>query len=196
MGSSGLPFLSLSRDLPIFILYNWWDWDFNREEFLHSFVEHCEDHLLNPFYIAFPNTELQKEGGDKAGIEAMIDYMNKHGIQMSSIPEQTRKYLEGENDVSLGYWLAVLATDCQAEHDKVHGYEELPGDVSIFDGDNSFDLLAGVPKWHDKPLHKPCTSVNLIQDHSPLIDHTQECVRKQTQDTMLTELQFGAPHPK
>jgi hypothetical protein len=38
--------------------------------------------------------ELQKGGGDKAGIEAMIDYMNKHGIQMSSIPEQTRKYLE------------------------------------------------------------------------------------------------------
>jgi hypothetical protein len=115
---------------------------------------------------------------------------------MSSIPEQTRKYLEGENDVSLGYWLAVLATDCQAEHGKVCGYEELPGDVSIFDGDNSFDLLAGVPKWHDKPLHKPCASVNLIQDHSPLIDHTQECVRKQTQDTMLMELQFGAPHPK
>jgi hypothetical protein len=47
--------------------------------------------------------ELQKEGGDKASIEAMIGYMNKHGIPMSSIPEQTRKYLEGEKDVSLGY---------------------------------------------------------------------------------------------
>jgi hypothetical protein len=40
--------------------------------------------------------ELQKEGGDKAGIEAMIDYMNKHNIPISSIPEWTRKYLEGE----------------------------------------------------------------------------------------------------
>jgi hypothetical protein len=70
----------LSRDLLIFILCNWWDWEFNREEFLHSFVEHCEDHLLNLFYIAFPNMELQKEGGDKDGIEAMIDYLNKHGI--------------------------------------------------------------------------------------------------------------------
>jgi hypothetical protein len=44
-------------------------------------------------------------------------------------------------------------TDHEAEYDKVFGYEELPGDVSIFDGDDSFDLLAGVPKWHDKPLH-------------------------------------------
>jgi hypothetical protein len=43
--------------------------------------------------LLFP-TELQKEDGDKAGIEAMIDYINKHGILMSSIPEQTRKYLE------------------------------------------------------------------------------------------------------
>ncbi len=89
--------------------------------------------------------------------------------------------------MSLGYWLAVPVTDHQAEHDKVFGYEELPGDVSIFDGDNSFDLLADVPEWHDKPLHEPCASVNPIQDHSPLIDHTQEHVRKQTQDTMLTE---------
>jgi hypothetical protein len=51
--------------------------------------------------------------------------------------------------VSLGYWLAVPVTNCQAEHDKVFGYEELPGDVSISDG--SFDLLAGVPEWDDKP---------------------------------------------
>jgi hypothetical protein len=124
----------------------------------------------------------------------MIDYMNKHGIQMSSIPEQTRKYLEGEKDVSLGYWLAVPATDRQAEHDEVlFGYEELPGDVSIFDGDNSFDLLAGVPEWHDKPSHEPCTLVNPIQDHSPSIDHTQERGRKQMQDTMVMEQQFGAP---
>ncbi len=137
-------------------------------------MEHCKDHLLNPFYIAFPNMELQKEGGDKAGIEAMIDYMNKHDIQMSSIPEWTRKYLEGEKDVSLGYWFAVPVTDHQAGHDKVFGYEELPGDVSIFDGDDSFNLLAGVPEWHDKPSHKPCASVNPIQDHSPSIDHTQE----------------------
>ncbi len=102
MVSSGLPFLSLSRDLPIFILYKGWDWDFDREEFLHSFVEHCKDHLLNPFYIAFPNTELKNAGWDKAGVEAMIDYMNKHGIQMSSIPEWTRKYLELEEGCVLG----------------------------------------------------------------------------------------------
>jgi hypothetical protein len=108
----------------------------------------------------------------------MIDYINKHGIPMSSIPEQTRKYLEGEKDVSLGYWLAVPVTNCHAEHDEVFGYEELPGDVLIFEGDDSFDLLAGFPKWHDKPSHQLCASVNPIQDHSPLIDPTQECDRK------------------
>jgi hypothetical protein len=129
------------RTQPTRTLYNWWDWDFDIEEFLYSFVEHCMDHLLNRFYIAFPNTGLQKEGRDKAGIEAMKDDMNKHSIPMSKILEQTRKYLEGENDVSLGYWLAVQVTDHQAEHDEVFGYEELPGDVSIFDGDDSFDLL-------------------------------------------------------
>ncbi len=122
--------------------------------------------------------------------------MNKHGIQMSSIPEWTRKYLEGEKDVSLGYWLAVPVTDREAEHDKVFGYEELPGDASIFDGDNSFDLLAGILEWLDKPLQEPFTLENPIQDHSPLIDRTQERVRKQMQDTMLMEWQFGAPHPK
>ncbi len=71
------------RTQPTRTLYNWCDWDFHREEILHSFAEHCKDHLLNPFYIAFPNTELQKEDGDKAGIEAMIDYINKHGIPLS-----------------------------------------------------------------------------------------------------------------
>jgi hypothetical protein len=85
-------------------------------------VEHCECHLLNPFYIAFPNKELQKEGRDKAGIEAMIDYMNKHDIPLSSIPEQTRKFLEGEKDVSLGYWLMVKASNCQGEHNELFGY--------------------------------------------------------------------------
>ncbi len=90
---------------------NWWDWDFDRQDFLHSFVEHCKCHLLNPFYIAFSNTELQKEGGDKDGIEAMIDYMNKHDIPISSIPEWTRKYLEQEKDVSLGYWLVVQVSN-------------------------------------------------------------------------------------
>jgi hypothetical protein len=74
-------------------------------------VEHCKCHLLNPFYIAFSNTELQKEGGDKDGIEAMIDYMNKHDIPISSIPEWTRKYLEQEKDVSLGYWLVVQVSN-------------------------------------------------------------------------------------
>jgi hypothetical protein len=83
--------------------YNWWDWDYNREEFLHAFVEHCQDHLLNPFYIVLPNTELQEAGGDKAGIVAIIYYMKRHGIPMSSTPEQMRTYLEGEKDVSLGY---------------------------------------------------------------------------------------------
>ncbi len=87
-------------------------------------------------------------------------------------------------------------TDREAEHDKVFGYEELPGDVSIFDGDDSFDLLAGVPKWHDKPLHEPCALVNPIQDHSPSVDHTQEHGRKQIEDTMVKEWQFGIPHPK
>jgi hypothetical protein len=120
---------------------NWWDWDFDRQDFLNPFVEHCECHLLNPFYIAFPNKELQKEGGDMAGIEVMIDYMNKHNIPISSIPEWTRKYLEGEKHVSLGYWLAVKASDCQGEHDELLGYEELPGDDLLFNGNDSFDLL-------------------------------------------------------
>jgi hypothetical protein len=140
------------RTQPTRTLYNWWDWDFHREDFLHSFVEHCKDHLLNPFSIAFPNKELQKEGGNKAGIVAMIDYMNKHDIPMSSIPEQTRKYLEGEKDVSLGYWLAVSVSDCQAEHDEVFGDEEFPGDDSLFDGNDSFDLLAGDPDCMSQPL--------------------------------------------
>jgi hypothetical protein len=87
-----------NRTQPTRTHYNWWDWDFDRQDFLHSFVEHCKCHLLNPFYVAFPSR-------DKAGIEAMIDYMNKHDIPISSIPEWTRKYLEGEKDASLGYWL-------------------------------------------------------------------------------------------
>jgi hypothetical protein len=57
--------------------------------------------------------------------------------------------------------------NCEAENDEVFGYEELPGDVSIFAGDASFDLLTGDPKWHDKPLHQLCALVNLIQDPSP-----------------------------
>jgi hypothetical protein len=93
-------------------------------------------------------------------------------------------------------WLAVPATDHEAEHDKVFGYEVLPGNVSMFDGDNSFNLFAGVLEWHDKPSQEPFALVNPIQDHSRLIDHTQERVRKQMQDTMLMEQQFGAPHPK
>jgi hypothetical protein len=67
------------------------------------------------------------------------------------------------------------------------------GDVSIFEGDNSFDIIVGVPKWHDKLSHQLCTLVNQIQDHSPLIDPTQERGRKRMQDTMVMEQQFGAP---
>jgi hypothetical protein len=52
----------------------------------------------------------------------MIDYMNKHDIPLSSIPEQTRKFLEGEKDVSLGYWLMVKASNCQGEHNELFGY--------------------------------------------------------------------------
>jgi hypothetical protein len=130
------------------------------------------------FYIAFPNTELQKEGGNKAGIVAMIDYMNKQDIPMSSIPERTRKYLEGEKNVFLGYWFAVLASNRQAEHDKVFGDEEFPGDDSLFDGDDSFDLLAGDPKLHVTAFTNPCASVNPIQDHNPSFNDTQEHANK------------------
>jgi hypothetical protein len=155
-----------------------------------------KDHLLNPFYIAFPNTELQKEGGNKAGIVAMVDYMNKHNIPMSSIPEQTRKHLEGEKDGSLGYWLEVPVSDCQAAHDKVFGDEEFPGDDSLFDGDDSFDLLAGDPKLHVTAFTDPYTLVNPIPDRSPSINATQEQGNKRKQDTVLTEWQFGPQHPK
>jgi hypothetical protein len=60
-----------------------------------------------------------------------------------------------------------MAINCQAEHDKVFGYEEFPGDDSLFDGDGSFDLLTGDPKLHVTAFTNPCTLVNLIQDHSP-----------------------------
>jgi hypothetical protein len=166
------------RTQPTRTHYNWWDWDFDRKDFLHSFVEHCKCHLLNPFYIAFPNKELQKECGDKAGIEAMIDYMNKHDIPISSIPKQTRKYLEGEKDVLLGYWLMVKASDHQGEHDKLFGYEELPGDDFLFNGNDSFDLLAVNHECGVEALTKPCTSVNLLQDASLLINLSQECGKK------------------
>jgi hypothetical protein len=176
--------------------YNWWDWDFDRQDFLHSFVEHCKRHLLNPFYIAFPNKELQKEGGDKAGAEAMIDYMNKHDIPISSIPEQTRKYLEGEKDLSLGYWLAVKASDRHGEHDELFGYEELPGDDLLFDGNDSFDLLAVNHECGVEALTKPCALVNPIQDSSPSINLSQERGKKQMQDPVAMEQQLGPQHPK
>jgi hypothetical protein len=154
-------------------------------------VEHCECHLLNPFYIAFPNTELQKEGGDKAGIEAVIAYMNKHNIPISSIPEQTRQYLEGEKDVSLGYWLAVQASDRQGEHDELFGYEELHGDDCLFNGNDSFDLLAVDHECGAQALTKPCTLVKPIQDASPSIILIQERGNKRTQDPLTTEQQVG-----
>jgi hypothetical protein len=69
-------------------------------------VEHCKCHLLNPFYIAFPNKELQKEGGDKASVEAMIDYTNKHDIPLSSIPEQPDKEISGRRE---GCVVGILA---------------------------------------------------------------------------------------
>jgi hypothetical protein len=159
-------------------------------------VEHCKCHLLNPFYIAFPNKELQKEGGDKAGIEAMIDYMNKHDIPISSIPEQTRKYLEGEKDVSLGYWLAVKAGDRQGEHYELFGDEELPGDDLLFDGNDIFDLLAVNNKCGVKALTELCTLVNPIQDASPSINLSRERGKKRMQDIVVMERQLGPQHPK
>jgi hypothetical protein len=74
----------------------------------------------------------------------MIDYMNKHDILISSIPEWTRKYLEGEKDVSLGYWLALKACDHQGEHDELFGYEDLPGDDLLFNGS---DAPAVAKEW-------------------------------------------------
>jgi hypothetical protein len=110
--------------------------------------------------------------------------------------ERTRKYLEGEKDVSLGYWLAVKASDRQGEHDELFGYEELPGDDLLFDGNDSFDLLAVNNECGVKALTKPCTSVNPIQDASPLINLSQEHGKKQTQDIVVTEQQLGPQHPK
>jgi hypothetical protein len=181
---------SEKRTQPTRTHYNWWDLDFDRKDFLHSFVMHCKCHLLNPFYIAFPNKELQKEGGDKAGIEAMIDYMNKHDIPLSSIPEWTRKFLEGEKDVLLGYWLAVKASNRQGEHDELFGYEELSGDDFLFDGNDSFDLLAVDHECGVEASTKPCTSVNPLQDASPSINLSQERGKKRTQDPVATEGQL------
>jgi hypothetical protein len=169
---------SEKRTQPTRTHYNWWDWDFDRKDFLHSFVEHCECHLLNPFYIAFPNKELQREGGDKAGIEAMIDYMNKHDIPLSSIPEWTRKFLEGEKDVSLGYWLTVKASNRQGEHSELFGYEELSGDDFLFDGNDSFDLIAVDHECGVEASTEPCASVNPLQDASPSINLSQERGKK------------------
>jgi hypothetical protein len=67
-----------------------------------------------------------------------------------------------------GPWL-VKASDCQGEHDKLFGYEELSGDDFLFDGNHSFDLLAVDHKCGVKALTKPCTSVNPLQDASPSI---------------------------
>jgi hypothetical protein len=159
-------------------------------------VEHCECHLLNPFYIAFPNKELQKEGGDKADVEAMIDYMNKHDIPLSSIPEQTGKFLEGEKDVSLGYWLAVKVSNRQGEHNKLFGYEELSGDDFLFDGNDSFDLLAVDHECGVEASTKPCTSVNPLQDASPSINLSQEHGKKRMQDPVVMEGQLVPQHPK
>jgi hypothetical protein len=108
----------------------------------------------------------------------MIDYMNKHNIPISSIPEQTGKYLEGEEDVSLGYWLTVKVSDRQGEHDELFHYEELPGDDLLFDGNDSFDLLAVNHERGVKALTEPCTLVNPIQDASPLINLSQEHGKK------------------
>jgi hypothetical protein len=108
----------------------------------------------------------------------MIDYMNKNNIPISSIPEWTRKYLEGEKDVSLGYWLMVKGSDRQGEHDELFGFEDLPGDDLLFNGNDSFDLLAGNHECGVKALTKPCTLVNLIQDNSPSINLSQEHGKK------------------
>jgi hypothetical protein len=46
--------------------------------------------------------------------------------------------------------------------------------ILSFDGDDSFDLLAGDPKLHVTAFTNSCASVNPIQDHSPSINDTQE----------------------
>jgi hypothetical protein len=58
--------------------------------------------------------------------------------------------------VSLGYWLAVKASNLQGEHDKFFGYEE----------------------FCVKALTKPCALVNPIQDDSPSINLSQERGKK------------------
>jgi hypothetical protein len=57
------------------------------------------------------------------------------------------------------------------------GYEELPGDDCLFDGNDSIDLAVD-HKCGVKALTKPCASVNLILDASPLIHLSQEHGKK------------------
>jgi hypothetical protein len=49
------------RTQPTRTLYNWWDWDFDREEFLHSFVEQCKDHLLIHSRLLSPTQNCRKK---------------------------------------------------------------------------------------------------------------------------------------
>jgi hypothetical protein len=126
----------------------------------------------------------------------MIDYMNKHDIPLNSIPEQTGTFLEGEKDVSVGYWLAVKVSNHQGEHDKLFGYEELSGDYFFFDGNDSFDLLAVDHECGVKASTKPCTSVNPLQHASPSINLSQEHGKKQMQDPVAMEGQLVPQHLK
>ena len=50
--------------------------------------------------------------------------------------------------------------------------------ICLFDGNDSFDLLAVDHECGVKALTKPCASVNPIQDASPSINLSQEHGKK------------------
>jgi hypothetical protein len=76
------------------------------------------------------------------------------------------------------------------------GYEELSGDDFLFDGNDSFDLLAVDRECGVEALTKPCALVNPLQDASPPINLSQEHGKKQTQDPVAMERQLVPQHLK
>jgi hypothetical protein len=76
------------------------------------------------------------------------------------------------------------------------GYEELSGDDFLFDGNDSFDLLAVDHECGVEASTEACASVNPLQDASPSINLSQELGKKRMQDPVAMEGQLVPQHLK
>jgi hypothetical protein len=72
----------------------------------------------------------------------------------------------------------------------------LSGDDFLFDGNDSFDLLAVDHECGVEALTKPCALVNPLQDASPSINLSQERGKKRMQDPVAMERQLVPQHLK